>query len=194
MAEGRYYRIKRLRKGVNRFTADDYDLKCTDIEWANIDNSNRKHVIVKHAKGKQAGVMTLIVDVLKQNLIQPESYGKYLSTNVKQVMRFKNTSDASKAAEIINRMASPDTVNRNRIQTDGSTTTNNGVKIKVDVDTDANGNIVVKEGSSYIPSGETVTTGNAASSTGINPWIIVGASVAAAVIVIAVIIKLRKKK
>lgn len=191
---GRYYRIKRLRRrSVNRFTADTYDAVCSDIYLANI-AGNKKKVIVKHAKNKMGSVAELIKDVLKYNSVSVLSYSKYASTNVKTEFLFNSKEDAQKAQGIINKMALPDTVNRQKVNTDGSTVTNNGVKIKVDVDINANGNPVLREGTNYIPSGNTTqqTQTEKSSSGDLKKWIIIGG--AALLVVVVVLVIMKKKK
>lgn len=193
MATGRKYIVRYThRKRVNRFTADTYDAVCSDIEWANID-ANKKNVIVKHAKGKQAGVMTLIKSVLAQNNISIKSYQKYASTNVKTLVKLNSQSDASKARDIINAMAD-DRVNPSAVTTTGETTTANGVKIKVDLSTDANGNPVLAEGTTYIPSGS--STGGSepdGASTDYTRWFLIGGAVLVGVIVLLAVLKKNKK-
>lgn len=193
MATGRKYIVRYThRKRVNRFTADTYDAVCSDIEWANID-ANKKNVIVKHAKGKQAGVMTLIKSVLSQNHISINSYQKYASTNVKTLVKFSSQSDASKARDIINAMVD-DRVNTSAVTPTGETTTANGVKIKVDTTRDANGNAVLSEGTTYIPS----TSSTGGSSTGDDKndytrWFLIGGAVLVGVIVLLAVLKKYKK-
>lgn len=193
---GRYYRIKRLRRrGVNLFTADTYDVVCQDIVLANLSPSNKKNLIVQHAKKKMGTVAELLRDVLGYNNVKWKNYGKYLSSNSKTLFAFNSEADAKKAQEIVNKMALPDTVNRNRIKTDGSTVTNNGVKIKVDVDLDENGNAVLREGTTYIPSGSVTTTQQTQaekSSGDLKKWIIIGG--AALLVVVVVLVIMKKKK
>lgn len=192
MSSGRYYRIKRLRKSVNLFTADTYDRVCSDILWANIEPGVKKNVIVKHGKNQMAGVGSLITEVMKDNYINGATYGKYNGLNTKTRFKFGSKEDARKAHEIINKMVN-DKVMRDRVQTDGTATTDAGIKIKVDLVQDANGNVGLKEGSNYIP---TSGTGEAVQpkQSGVNIWIIVAACVAVAAIAVALIVKFRKKR
>ena len=192
---GKYYRIKRLRRrGVNRFTADTYDAVCGDISWANVEPGNSKNLIVKHAKNKMAAVAELVKEVLKFNSVSVLSYGKYASTNVKTRFRFNSREDASKAQGIINKMALPDTVNRSAVNTDGTTTTTNGVKIKVDVDRDANGNTSLREGTTYIATNQSGKSVSSDETSGINKWLVIGGAAVLAVIAVLAIIKISKKK
>lgn len=192
---GRYYRIKRLRRrGVNRFTADTYDAVCSDIYWANVEPGAKKNLIVKHAKNKMATVAELVREVLKTNNVSLLSYGKYNGLNVKTRLRFNSKEDASKAQGIINKMALPDTVNRNAVSTDGTTTTENGVKIKIDVVRDANGNTSLKEGTTYISSRQTGQSTSAVETSGTMKWLVIGGVAVFAVIAVLAIIKISKKK
>lgn len=193
MATGRKYIVKHLhrRNRVNRFTADTYDSVCSDIYWANVDNANKKHVIVKHAKNKMAGVSSLVKAVLKQNNITVQSYGKYASTNVKTVFRFATREDALKAVDIINAMVN-DLVNRSAVTTSGENVTSNGVKIKVDLTTGSDGSVQLVGGTTYVPS----NTGAASEETegsGVN-WYLVGGAALVGVILVIAVVKLMKKK
>lgn len=190
---GRYYRIKRLRKRVNFFTVDDYYNICCDISWANQLASNKKHVVVKHAKDRMSAVATLITQVLKLNGITVDSYGKYASTNIKTVFRFSSKNDATRATDIINRMATPDSVDETDVKSDGTVTSNYGVKVKVDVDKDANGNYKPTSGGNYTPS-NVATTQVAAGTTSssLTKWIVIGGLVMVAIIIVLVVLKKTK--
>lgn len=189
---GRVYRLRRKsRNAVNMFTYEDYDGVCSDIMWANL-AANKKNVIVKHAKNKMAAVTTVVKSVLKKNNINVLGTEKYASTNVKTLFKFGSKEDAKKAQEIINKMATPDSINPARIMTNGDVVSNYGVKLNVDVEQAPNGNIVATQGGNYVSSNQQAQ-GNAESEySGPNWFLIAGAAVIGVILVLA-IVKLSKK-
>lgn len=192
MATGRKYILRHVqqRNRINRFTYEDYNGVCADIIVAN-PATNKKNVIVKHAKNKMAAVATVIKSVLGKNNIKVAGYEKYASTNVKTLFKFNSKEDARKAVDIINNMATPDSINPSKIQTNGDVVSNYGVKLNVDVELDPNGNVVASQGGNYVSS-NSQTSGELEES-GIN-WYLIGGAALIGVILILAIVKLAKKK
>ena len=189
---GRVYRLRRKsRNAVNMFTYEDYDGVCSDIMWANL-AANKKNVIVKHAKNKMAAVTTVVKSVLKKNNINVLGTEKYASTNVKTLFKFGSKEDAKKAQEIINKMATPDSINPARIMTNGDVVSNYGVKLNVDVEQAPNGNIVATQGGNYVSSNQQAQGNEESESSGPNWFLIAGAAVVGVILVLA-IVKLSKK-
>lgn len=189
---GRVYRLRRKsRNAVNMFTYEDYDGVCSDIMWANL-AANKKNVIVKHAKNKMAAVTTVVKSVLKKNNINVLGTEKYASTNVKTLFKFGSKEDAKKAQEIINKMATPDSINPARIMTNGDVVSNYGVKLNVDVEQAPNGNIVATQGGNYVSSNQQAQGNEESEYSGPNWFLIAGAAVIGVILVLA-IVKLSKK-
>lgn len=189
---GRVYRLRRKsRNAVNMFTYEDYDGVCSDIMWANL-AANKKNVIVKHAKNKMAAVTTVVKSVLKKNNINVISTEKYASTNVKTLFKFGSKEDARKAQEIINKMATPDSINPARIMTNGDVVSNYGVKLNVDVEQAPNGNIVATQGGNYVSSNQQAQGNEESEYSGPNWLLIAGAAIVGVILVLA-IVKLSKK-
>lgn len=189
---GRVYRLRRKsRNAVNMFTYEDYDGVCSDIMWANL-AANKKNVIVKHAKNKMAAVTTVVKSVLKKNNINVLGTEKYASTNVKTLFKFGSKEDARKAQEIINKMATPDSINPSRIMTNGDVVSNYGVKLNVDVEQAPNGNIVATQGGNYVSSNQQ-TQGNEESEYSGPNWFLIAGSAVIGVILVLAIVKLSKK-
>lgn len=189
---GRVYRLRRKsRNAVNMFTYEDYDGVCSDIMWANL-AANKKNVIVKHAKNKMAAVTTVVKSVLKKNNINVIGTEKYASTNVKTLFKFGSKEDARKAQEIINKMATPDSINPARIMTNGDVVSNYGVKLNVDVEQAPNGNIVATQGGNYVSSNQQSQGNEESEYSGPNWFLIAGAAVFGVILVLA-IVKLAKK-
>ncbi len=189
---GRVYRLRRKsRNAVNRFTYEDYDGVCSDIVWANL-AANKKNVIVKHAKNKMAAVTTVVKSVLKKNNINVTGTEKYASTNVKTLFKFGSKDDAKKAQEIINKMATPDSINPAKIMTNGDVVSNYGVKLNVDVEKTPDGNIVATQGGNYVSSNQQYPVSGGDESSSPNWFLIAGAAVVGVVLVLA-IVKLTKK-
>ena len=189
---GRVYRLRRKsRNAVNMFTYEDYDGVCSDIMWANL-AANKKNVIVKHAKNKMAAVTTIVKSVLKKNNINVLGTEKYASTNVKTLFKFGSKEDARKAQEIINKMATPDSINPSRIMTNGDVVSNYGVKLNVDVEQAPNGNIVATQGGNYVSSNQQ-SQGNEESEYSGPNWFLIAGSAVIGVILVLAIVKLAKK-
>lgn len=189
---GRVYRLRRKsRNAVNMFTYEDYDGVCSDIMWANL-AANKKNVIVKHAKNKMAAVTTVVKSVLKKNNINVIGTEKYASTNVKTLFKFGSKEDARKAQEIINKMATPDSINPARIMTNGDVVSNYGVKLNVDVEQAPNGNIVATQGGNYVSSNQQAQGNEESEYSGPNWLLIAGAAIVGVILVLA-IVKLSKK-
>ena len=173
------------------FTYEDYDGVCSDIMWANL-AANKKNVIVKHAKNKMAAVTTVVKSVLKKNNINVISTEKYASTNVKTLFKFGSKEDARKAQEIINKMATPDSINPARIMTNGDVVSNYGVKLNVDVEQAPNGNIVATQGGNYVSSNQQAQGNEESEYSGPNWLLIAGAAIVGVILVLA-IVNLSKK-
>lgn len=189
---GRYYRIRQAN-AVNNFSYLDYGARCAEIEWANVDNANKKHVVVKHSKGKMATVATLVNDILPRNgAKKAESYGKYASLNTKTVFRFGTKEDAAKARDVINSMVD-DSIQESKIRTNGSVVTQNGLNAVVDVKLNPDGTVSADNTQNYVSAGsESIAQTVASSGNGL--WLVIGAAVLVAVVAVAVIVKLKRKK
>lgn len=189
---GRIYRLRGRRK-VNYFTYEDYASICRDIVVANHLTTPNKQVVVTHAKNKGAGVSNMINEVLKKNNISVVRSNKYASSAKKWLFVFNSKGDAQRAADIINVMATPDSIDPTQIRTDGSVTSTYGLKLKVDVKTDNNGNVVAVGGGNYVSGTTNSQQAETQESDTTLKWVLIGGAVLVGIIVILAVLKKTNK-
>lgn len=186
--------IRKRRNRTNFFgTYDEYNNKCKDINWANIETIDQKRVIVRHAEGKMANIGELIKDVLSTHAnINIVKYSKHLLRNNETAIDFANKEDALKAMSVINKMASPDFIDPSEIKTDGSVVTANDLKVKVRVFKNSDGNIVAESGGTYVSGTSDAKTQQTSQTSSTNKWIVIGAALVAVTVIVLVILKKKK--
>ena len=185
MAEGRYYKL-RFPSRHNTFDPQAYDDAAGLI--TSVATPAPKQVRVNTSKGDTV-IAGLLADVLSANSVRPKQQRQ---TQKRILFVFDDKTQSAKALNILNKIKG-DRITLSKVDFSGSypkVYSDNGVLVPLVGYTQQKQQSGDAGSSSYGSSSE----GSAEEPTGINPWIIVGASVAAAVIVIAVIIKLRKKK
>lgn len=188
---GRIYKI-RSRRPVNRFTWEDYGNFCTDIKGANPVN---KSVLVTVTKGRTS-LAANISQVLKRNNISTVSYNKHVGSNQVVRMVFSNKSDAQKAADIINLMATPDSITESNIHTDGTVVSDYGVNVKVDTSTNPDGTVTATSGGNYVSTAQAASEGTVSgdSETGdMSRWLVIGGLALLAVIIVLAVWKKMSK-
>lgn len=193
---GRIYRLRRKRNNINFFTYEDYEMMCQDI--TNVNRPEAKKVVVQHSKNRNAAIASFLEQILQKNGIKVKSWHKYASSAKKTALMFEDKDKAIKAQDIIAKMATPDTIDPTKIKTDGTVTSNYGVKLKVDIEKDETGAIVATNGGNYgstkassqQAAAQTQTTSNSGSMT---KWLIIGGVVLVVVIGVLVILKMKKK-
>lgn len=193
--DARRYRLRRRnRNRINRFTYEDYNGYCQDIKSANLVG---KTVNVTVEKGK-TGLATQISSILKVNGINVKSWNRHLGSDKIIHFVFDSKEAAGKAADVINNMSMPDSIDPSAIMTDGSVLSNYGVKVKVNVKQASDGSIVASSGGNYVSGveakdNEAAAADESSEGSSYTKWIIVGGVALIAAVVVFVVLKKMKK-
>lgn len=194
MATSRIYRVKRRRR-VNYFTYEDYGKVCQSIIWVQQVPGDLTRVNVKVPKNDFSRVAAIVLRVLDDNAVRYKRWGKYASDPTKLSIVFPNKSFAARAAGIIAKMSTPDSIDPANVSLEtGACVTNNGIMTRVDLEQQDDGTNKPKKGSTYTPSSAPASTVATDETSGLSRWLLIGGAAVFAILLVVAIIKMRKKK